>query len=285
MKVVVIGGAGFIGSNLCKGLLDRGFNVISIDNYFTGHEKNHISGVKYINSCSSKIHLLGLKDIDQIYHLGEYSRVEQSLNEFDKVWDMNISPLYNILNFAILENAKLIYAASSTKFYNDNQGQKLTPYTFSKYFNLELIKNFSNWYGLKYAITYFYNVYGPNEISEGKYATIIAKFINQYLSKKSLTVVKPGTQKRHFTHVDDIVAGLILVGEKGDGDGFGIGGSDYYSILEVAKMFERDIEFLPEREGNRLTSTLNIEKTKSLGWSQKKSLSEYIMKMKNTNNI
>ena len=118
----------------------------------------------------------------------------------------------------------------------------------TKFFNLELIKNFSNWYGLEYAITYFYNVYGPNEISDGKYSTLIAKFIKQYKLKEPLTVVKPGTQKRHFTHVNDIVSGLILIGEKGNGDGYGIGGSDYFSVLDVAKIFNTEIKFLQERK-------------------------------------
>ena len=284
MNILVIGGAGFVGSNLCKELINKGFDVISIDNYFTGHEKNHVKKVKYIKANSSAIEQLGLIDVRVIYHLGEYSRVEQSLNEIDKVWEMNIVPMKNILNFAVSQKAKLIYAASSTRFYNNNQGEKLTPYTFSKFFNLELIKNFSNWYGLEYAITYFYNVYGPNEISDGKYSTLIAKFIKQYKLKEPLTVVKPGTQKRHFTHVNDIVSGLILIGEKGNGDGYGIGGSDYFSVLDVAKIFNTEIKFLQERKGNRLTSSLNINKTLELGWSQKFSLKDYINEIKSSIN-
>ena len=284
MKVLVIGGAGFIGSNLCEELISKGFQVISIDNYFTGDKKNHVKNVKYIKANSSTIEQLGLTDVRVIYHLGEYSRVEQSLNEIDKVWEMNIIPMKNILNFAVSQKAKLIYAASSTRFYNNNQGEKLTPYTFSKFFNLELIKNFSNWYGLEYAITYFYNVYGPNEISDGKYSTLIAKFIKQYKQKQPLTVVKPGTQKRHFTHVKDIVSGLLLIGERGNGDGYGIGGSDYFSVLDVAKIFKTEIKFLQERKGNRLTSSLNINKTLELGWSQKYTLENYIKEVKSSIN-
>ena len=280
MKTLIIGGAGFIGSNLCKALKEKDHELISIDNYFTGKKDNHIDGVQYIDSYSKDINNLGLEKIDLIYHLGEYSRVEESIREFDKVWQMNFNPMSHILNFAKTQNAKLIYAASSTRFYNDNNGEKLTPYTFSKYFNLELIKNYSDWYGLKYAITYFYNVYGPNEISEGKYSTLIAKFTSQFKKRIPLTVVKPGTQRRHFTHVKDIVSGLVLVGEIGNGDGYAIGGDDYFSIDEVAKKFTNKIEYIPERKGNRMDSTLNIQKIKELGWVQKEKLDDYITQIK-----
>ena len=139
-----------------------------------------------------------------------------------------------------------------------------------------LFKNYGNWYGLKYAITYFYNVYGPREISEGKYATLIALFKEKAKNNEPLTIVSPGSQKRNFTHVDDIIKGLILVGENGSGDDYGIGSPESFSILEIANFFNCEIEMLPERAGNRMTAAVITDKTKALGWSPTMSVIDYI---------
>ena len=279
-KVLIIGGAGFIGSHLCEALFNSGnYDVYSLDNYFTGSIDNHIKGVKYINGISSEIEKHINFKPDYIYHLGEYSRVEQSFDDVHLVWKLNINGIFSVLEFCRKHKAKLIYEGSSTKFGDGGLGRNQSPYSWSKATNTELVINYGKWFNVKYAITYFYNVYGSREISEGKYATVIAMFNKMKLQGKELTVVKPGTQKRNFTHVEDIINGLILVGEKGDGDNYGIGSPESFSILEIAKMFDGKIKMLPERPGNRLTAEVIIEKTKKLGWKPTHSIKEYIKKL------
>ena len=274
---LVTGGAGFIGSHLCEALHDSGkYEVFSLDNYFTGSVNNHTKGVTYINGNSSDISSLIDFVPDFIYHLGEYSRVEQSFEDINLVWKSNKEGIFAILEFCRKTKAKLIYAGSSTKFGDGGLGRSQSPYAWSKATNTELVKNYGNWFGLKYAITYFYNVYGPREISEGKYATVIALFKKMILEGRELTVVSPGIQKRNFTHINDIINGLILVGEKGYGDNYGIGSPDSFSILEIAKMFGGKIKMKPERPGNRMTAKVITEKTRKLGWIPKYSIKKYI---------
>lgn len=277
--VLVTGGAGFIGSHLCEALYNLGnYEVFSLDNYFTGSEDNHIKGVTYIKGNSSDIDSLIDFTPEYIYHLGEYSRVEQSFEDIELVWKFNKDGIFAVLEFCRKTKAKLIYAGSSTKFGDGGLGRSQSPYAWSKATNTELVKNYGNWYGLKYAITYFYNVYGPREISQGKYATLIALFKEKVKNDEPLTVVAPGTQKRNFTHVDDIIKGITLVGEKGEGDDYGIGSPESFSILEIANLFKgAKIKMLPERPGNRMSADVIIEKTKSLGWSPKWSIKEYIV--------
>ena len=275
--VLVTGGAGFIGSHLCETLYNSGnYNVYSLDNYFTGSEDNHIVGVNYIKGNSSDIDYLIDFEPDYIYHLGEYSRVEQSFEDIELVWKFNKEGLFAVLEFCRKTKAKLIYAGSSTKFGDEGLGRTQSPYAWIKATNSELVVNYGRWYNIKYAITYFYNVYGSREISEGKYATVIALFKKMRFEGKELTVVSPGTQKRNFTHIDDIIKGLILVGENGIGDNYGIGSPDSFSILEIAKMFGGKINMLPERSGNRMTAKVITEKTRKLGWLPKYSIKEYI---------
>jgi len=275
--ILVIGGAGFIGSNLCVRLFNEGTHkIVVLDNYFTGSTLNHIRGVEYIKGNSNEISRLIKFSPEYIYHLGEYSRVEQSFDDKNLVWEFNSKSIYDVLDFAITHNSKLIYAGSSTKFTKDTFGRNLSPYSWSKAANTELIINYGNWYNLNYAIVYFYNVYGPNEINTGKYATLIGIYKQAVIEKKPLKVVLPGNQSRNFTHVSDIVDGLLLVGKNGIGDEFGIGSNDAYTVLEIAKLFKSEIIFLPERKGNRMESELVTNKTKALGWEAKKSLKNYI---------
>lgn len=274
-KVLVTGGAGFIGSNLCEELTKNN-KVYSLDNYSTGSELNHIEGVTYYRGHTSEINIKVDIIPDIIYHLGEYSRVEQSFDEPQTVLKSNLSGTYNVLEFARRNKSKLIYAGSSTKFGDNGQTVNTSPYSWSKSVNTELVKNYGEWYKLKYAITYFYNVYGKREISHGKYATLIALFKELTNQNKPLTIVSPGTQKRNFTHIQDIVDGLIIVGEKGNGDNYGIGNSQEYSVIEIAEMFGGKIKMLPERRGNRNTATLVTEKTESLGWKAKINIEDYI---------
>jgi UDP-glucose 4-epimerase len=277
--IVVTGGAGFIGSHVCERLVSEGHKVISLDNYFTGSCDNHIAGVDYREGHTKNIQEHVPETPDLVYHLGEYSRVEKSLEEPEIVFDLNKVGTFGVLEFCRKKNVKIVYAGSSTKFGDGGLGRDQSPYAWTKATNTELVRNYGDWYGIQYAITYFYNVYGPGERS-GTYGTVIEIFRQKSLKGETLTIVAPGTQKRNFTHIEDIVDGLLLVGEKGIGDDFGIGDERAYSILEIAKMFGREIEMLPERKGNRMSAEIDTSKTKLLGWEIKRSLDNYIAETK-----
>lgn len=275
--VLVIGGAGFVGSHLCERLLLSGkYRVISLDNYFTGSIDNHVNGVEYIRGNSSDIDRLITCKPEIIFHLGEYSRVEKSFEDFHKVWLFNVIGTYKVLEFVRKINCKLVYAGSSTKFETKKNNAHTSPYAWSKASNTQLVINYGLWFDINYAITYFYNVYGPREIEVGEYATVIGIFRRQMRENENLTLVSPGTQKRHFTHVDDIIDGLVLVADKGHGDEYGIGCDESFSVLEVAEIFGGNIKYLPERRGNRMDSLLVNKKIKKLNWSAKKRLIDYI---------
>jgi UDP-glucose 4-epimerase len=250
--------------------------VFSLDNYFTGSINNHVSNVTYIYGDTVDISSLVTFTPDIVYHLGEYSRVEQSFEDIETVWRYNKEGIFAVLEFVRKAGCKILYAGSSTKFGDGGLGRSASPYAWTKATNTELVINYGNWFNVPYAITYFYNVYGKREIASGKYATLIAIFTEKMKAFEKLTIVNPGTQKRNFTHIDDIIDGLILVGENGYGDEFGIGSPDSYSILEVANFFGGEIEMLSERKGNRMIADVITTKTQSLGWYPKFRLEEYI---------
>ncbi len=277
-KILVTGGAGFIGSNLIEELVkDPNNEVYSLDNYFTGKKDNHIQGATYMEGSTKDIAQLVTFKPDLVYHFGEYSRVEQSFSDMPTVWESNKTGTFAVLEFCRQHDCKIVYAGSSTKFGDGGATRNQSPYAWTKATNTELVCNYGSWFNLKYAITYFYNVYGPREISEGKYATLIALFKEKVKKGESLTVVSPGTQKRNFTYVGDIVRGLILVGEKGEGDNYGLGDTESYSILEVAQMFGGKIEMLPERLGNRMSASIDLSRSNGeLGWKAEVSIKDYI---------
>ncbi len=276
-KILITGGAGFVGSHLCERLAQNQENeVYSLDNYFTGSEANHVQGVTYIKGDTKNIASLIDFDPDMVYHLGEYSRVEQSFDDIKTVWEYNKDGIFAVLEFVRRAGCKILYAGSSTKFGDGGLGRSASPYAWTKATNTELVMNYGNWFNVPYAITYFYNVYGPREIQTGKYATLIALFKEKMKNAEPLTIVSPGTQKRNFTHIDDIIDGLVLVGENGYGDEFGIGSGEAFTIKEVAQMFGGKIEMLPERKGNRMSADVVTAKTEALGWSPKKKLKDYI---------
>ena len=280
-NILITGGAGFIGSNLCERLaLDSVNKVYSLDNYSTGSKSNHVENVTYIEGETSDIDKLIDFNPDYIYHLGEYSRVEQSFDDIEKVWRYNKDGIFAVLQFCRKSGAKLIYAGSSTKFGDGGLGRSQSPYAWTKASNTELVENYGVWFNIPYAIVYFYNVYGQREIATGKYATLIALFKEKVINGEPLTIVSPGTQHRNFTHIEDIINGLVLVGETGYGDEYGIGSPDSYTILEIAQLFGGEIEMLPERKGNRMTADVVTSKTEALGWKPEKSIEDYINEFK-----
>jgi UDP-glucose 4-epimerase len=284
MNILITGGAGFIGSHLCEKLLENNHHVCSLDNYSTGTIDNHINGASYIKGDTKNIEKLIKFKPDIIYHLGEYSRVEQSFEDIEIVWKSNKDGMFAVLEFCRKYKSKLVYAGSSTKFGDGGLGRNGSPYAWSKASNTELVENYADWFDIEYAIAYFYNVYGGREISSGKYATLIGMFKEKYKNNEALTVVSPGTQLRNFTHVNDIIAGIILVGEKGSGDNYGIGCAESHSILEIAEAFGLKIEMLPERKGNRMSAKVVCDKTKELGWREEVQIMNHIKEFKNNLN-
>ena len=283
-KILVTGGAGFVGSHLCERLSkDKNNDIYSLDNYFTGSTDNHVDNVTYIKGSTSDISKLITFHPDMLYHLGEYSRVEQSFDDIEKVWEYNKDGIFAVLEFVRKVGCKILYAGSSTKYGDGGLGRSASPYAWTKATNTELVQNYGAWFNVPYAITYFYNVYGDREIKDGKYATLIALFKEKVKNKEALTIVSPGTQKRNFTHIDDIIDGLILVGENGYGDEFGIGSGEAFSILEVAQMYGGEIQMLPERRGNRMTADVISAKTEALGWKASRKLEDYINEFKMSN--
>lgn len=280
--ILVTGGAGFVGSHLCERLAHDGHRVISLDNYFTGSRNNHVKGVEYHEGHTKDIEEHIKESPDIVFHLGEYSRVEKSFEDIEKVWDLNKHGTFAVLEFCRKRGSKIVYAGSSTKFGDDGLGRDQSPYAWVKATNTELVRNYGAWFGIPYAITYFYNVYGPREIAKGPYATVIGIFKEEYKNGQPLTVVSPGTQTRNFTHVLDIVDGLVRVGERGNGDEYGIGNERAYSINEIAELFGGERITLPERRGNRLHSPVKSDKTKALGWKAAYSLTENIKEFKRT---
>lgn len=280
--VLVTGGEGFVGSNLCARLVKDGNRVISLDNRSTSGDLGvRIGGVEYRTGHTKDIQSLVSESPDYIFHLAEYARVEKSFDDIAMVWDLNVVGTFGVLEFWRARKSKLIYAGSSTKFSDGGLGRNLSPYTWTKAANTELVANYGAWFKLPFAITYFYNVYGPGERA-GSYGTLIQIFREKHQKGEPLTVNAPGTQRRNFTHVDDIVDGLVLVAEIGEGDEYGLGNAQDYSVLEVAAMFGGSIEMRPETQGNRLSSNVDSAKAEGLGWRAKRSLPEYIQDLART---
>lgn len=273
--ILVTGGAGFVGSNLCERLAKDGHRVISLDNYFTGSIANHVPGVTYIHGHTKDIAALMSEKPDLVFHLGEYARTEKSFEDVELVSDLNQVGTFAVVEYCRRVGAKLVYAGSSTKFADDGDGRNQSPYSWMKATNTELVKNYGDWFGLEYAIVYFYNVYGPREMS-GAYGTLIKIFSDLTEAGQPLMVTSPGTQMRNFTHVADIVNGLVLAAEKGQGDNYGIGADESFSVLDVARMFGGEILMMPTRKGNRMQGGVDNVKIKELGWKQEHKLNEYV---------
>ena len=260
--IVVTGGAGFVGTNLISFLLKKSkYNILSIDNYSSGSKKNHIKDkkIKYIKGNTkdiSKILNSKKNKINAIFHFGEFSRIYQSFLNMGDCIDSNSVGSHAVFNFCLNNKIKLIYSATSASLGNKGNDKDLSPYAFTKSINLELLENLKKWFKMKYEIIYFYNVYGPHQISKGKMATVIGIFEEAYKNKKFLTVVKPGTQSRRFTHIQDTVKVCYDAWKKNKCRHYSISSKNNYTILEVAKLFGSKIKILPSREGERYASAL-----------------------------
>ena len=260
--LVVTGGAGFVGSNLIEFLiLKTRFKIISIDNYSSGSKKNHIKNqrIKYIKSDTKNIHKIlnkHKKNINALFHFGEFSRIYQSFLKMNECISSNTIGSNEVFNFCLLNKIKLIYSATSASIGNKGDDKNLSPYAFTKATNLEMLENLKKWYNFKFEIIYFYNVYGPKQIMTGKMATVIGIFENQFRKKMPLTVVKPGTQSRRFTHIIDTIKICHIAWKQNRCRHYSISNKKSYTILQVAKMFKTKIKFLPARMGERYASAL-----------------------------
>ena len=260
--IVITGGAGFVGSNLIKLLIQKTqFNLISLDNYSTGSKVNHLISkrITYLKGNCIDINKKlkkYKKQINSIFHFGEFSRIYQSFNNFDQCFRSNSIGSREVFKFCLENKIKLIYSATSATLGKGGSDKNLSPYAFTKSTNLELLENLKKWFNLKYEIIYFYNVYGKNQIYKGEMATVIGIFQNQYVNNEHLTVVKPGTQTRRFTHISDTIDVCFKAWKQNKCRHYSISHKKSYSIIEVAKMFKSKIKYLPKRAGERYASAL-----------------------------
>jgi UDP-glucose 4-epimerase len=260
--LVVTGGAGFVGSNLISELLKfKKFTIISIDNYSSGFSKNHIKNkkIKYLKGSTKNIQIL-LKSyvgrIHSIFHFGEFARIYQSFKKINECFSSNIEGSSNVFNFALKNKIRLIYSATSASLGNKGQDMNLSPYAFSKAKNLELLENLKKWFGFRYEVIYFYNVYGERQICTGDMATVVGIFEDHFKKGKKLPVVKPGTQARRFTYVLDTVKACIFAWRANKCKHYSIASRRSYSIVELARMFKSKISYLTMRKGERFASAL-----------------------------
>ena len=283
-KILITGGAGFVGSNLIKSITAQypTSKIVVLDNYSTGKFEN-------IKEYSIDIHEGKCEDIgeifkhdkfDIVYHFGEYSRITTSFKDIETVIESNLTGTSRVLEYCRQNNSKLIYSASSSKFGNDGADENLSPYAWVKAKMVEMIKNYHEWYNLQYEICYFYNVYGPGQITEGDYATVVGIFERQYKNGDILTVVSPGTQTRDFTHVSDIVDGVIKATLSEKNGEWHLRSGEVITLIQLADLFDTEWKIIPERKGERFGATATDSSTNDiLNWKTRYNIKEYIQKI------
>ena len=260
-KILITGGAGFVGTNLINLLLKKTkYKIISIDNYSSGIRKNHIRNnrIQYLKGHTQNISQIirDPKEIVTVFHFGEFARIYQSFKKMNECINSNSIGTNAVFNYCLKNKIKLVYSATSASLGNKGNDKNLSPYAFTKAKNLELLENLKKWFNFKYEVIYFYNVYGPNQICKGDMATVIGIFEDHYRQKKALPVVKPGKQTRRFTHINDTVDICYKAWKRKLCRHYSIANKKTYSILEVARMFNTKIKYLPKREGERYASAL-----------------------------
>ena len=260
--IIVTGGAGFVGSNLIELLLKKTtYKIISLDNYSSGTKKNHFNNkrVSYLKGDTAnvaKILSKYKKKINSVFHFGEFARIFQSFKKFDECYQSNSIGSKAVFKFCLDNKIKLIYSATSASLGNKGNDKNLSPYAFTKSKNLELLENLKKWFNFKFEVIFFYNVYGPRQIKVGDMATVIGIFERQYSNKRPITVVRPGSQTRRFTHVIDTVEVCYDAFKANNCTYYSITNKKTFSILDVAKMFKSKIIFLKPRLGERYASAL-----------------------------
>ena len=260
--IIVTGGSGFVGSNLIEYLIKKTkYDIISLDDYSSGTKKNHIMSkkVQYVKGNTKDIDKILKKyvhRIHSIFHFGEFSRIYQSFLDMDKCIKSNSIGTNAVFNFCLKNKIKLVYSATSASLGNKGKDKNLSPYAFTKSKNLELLENLKMWFNFKYEVIFFYNVYGPGQITKGKMATVIGIFEDCYSRNLPLPVVRPGSQSRRFTHITDTVKVCYTAWKINKSRFYSISNKESFTILEVAKMFGKKIKFLPARKGERYASAL-----------------------------
>ena len=279
-KVLVTGGAGFIGTNLIKKLLSKGYEVISIDNYSTGKKENEQKGCIYydLNVNNTKLEeTIPFDKIKTIFHLAALARIQPSLKNPQQTVENNVSGTLNILNIAKKYNITLVYAGSSSC----HNGLYGSPYAWSKYAGEQLCELYSKVYNLNTSICRFYNVYGPHQLEEGDYSTVIGIFERQYRNNEPLTITSTGEQRRDFTHVNDIIDGLYKCANKNfKAEVFELGRGKNFSINEIVDMFGAERKYIPARKGGYdVTLCTDTKAQEMLGWNPIENLEDYIKKI------
>jgi len=260
--IVVTGGAGFVGSNLIQELIKiKKYKIISLDNYSSGKIINQFKNprIKYLRGNTRNISEILEKyknKIHTIFHFGEFSRIFQSFKKFKECFNSNIQGSTELFRFALENKIKVIYSATSASLGNSGQDMNLSPYAFTKAKNLELLENLKKWFNFRYEVVYFYNVYGPRQICKGDMATVVGIFEDHYKNKKTLPIVKPGSQTRRFTHVRDTINACLIAWKKNKCSHYSVASNKSYSIIQLARMFNCKIKYLPKRPGERFSSAL-----------------------------
>jgi UDP-glucose 4-epimerase len=281
VKVLVTGGAGFVGTNLIKRLLEEGHEVVSIDNYSTGLETNHQKGVEYLNYDIRNISSYDWIKPEFVFHMAAIARIQPSFEKPQEYFEVNALGTMKLIDWCAKAQVPVVYAGSSSK----HSGKFKNPYTFSKDIGEDIIKLYQKHYGLQASIARFYNVYGPYQLTEGGYTTLIGRWLNSWKNREQFVIYGDGEQRRDFTHVGDIVDALLVIMQKqAYGFEFELGRGKNYSVNEVLQMFYQTADYLPARPGEALT-TLNTDSTAKeiLGWNPSRNLEDYLKELINEN--